>query len=96
MELILQKLLDIFNVTISADKTREVLAVESVRMEADAMLIVRLCEELLLVSRSLRETWTLGTLKIDAAQPPSDPPQSLSIKFNELTDKIAAFEKIEL
>lgn len=96
VEQVLSKFLDILAITINRQKTREVLAAEAVRMQADAILIVRLCQDLLTVSRSLREIWCLGTLQMDLASSASQEfPTDLALKFDALTSKIAAFEKID-
>jgi mediator of RNA polymerase II transcription subunit 22, fungi type len=72
------------------------LAVESLTIESDALIIIRLCEELLTISRNLKETWCLGTLKVnpnteDKLQKESEISEVFG-QFNELTERISRFE----
>lgn len=46
-------------------KPEETLAVETLQIESDAAMIIRLAEELLTVSRTIKETWILGQLLLD-------------------------------
>lgn len=77
--------------SINEDKPREVLAVESLTIELDALMIVRLCEDLLSVSRNLKESWLLGTLKVETEHEQRDDKEMELFfnKFNVLTDRIA-------
>ncbi|ODV77615.1 uncharacterized protein CANTADRAFT_8058 [Suhomyces tanzawaensis NRRL Y-17324] len=95
IEQILQKFQDIFEVSINQDKPKELLAVESLTIESDALVIIRLCEDLLSVSRSLKETWCLGTLKVDPSKKKDhdEGTEQVFRQFNELTNRIAQFEK---
>lgn len=69
------------------------LAVESLTIELDALVIIRLCEDLLNISRSLKETWVLGTLKVDPLNLKDDEiERTVFEQFNKLTDEIAKFE----
>lgn len=95
VEQVLQKFQDIFEVSVIQDKSKEVLSVEFLSLEADALTIVRLCEDLLSISRTLKETWCLGTLKVNNTTQAGLDPESfdgLFKKFNELTDRIAKVE----
>lgn len=63
-------------------------------MEANATLIIRLCEDLLTISRHLKETWCLGSLKVDGTQEDdSRKVDEIYLKFNYLTDKISQLEE---
>lgn len=80
---------------LNADKPREVLAVESLTMELDALVIIRLCEDLLNISRSLKETWVLGTLKVEESTEEVREVDRIFRQFNRLTDAISMKEKKE-
>lgn len=86
-----------FDKAIIQDKSREMLAVENLTLESDALTIIRLCKDLLSITRGLRETWCLGTMKVttsEGAKKASDEEvQEVFRKFNELTDRISALEK---
>lgn len=85
-----------FDKAIIQDKSRELLAVENLTLESDAQTIIRLCKDLLTITRGLRETWCLGTMKVSAGEDKEVSPEETKAvfdKFNELTEKIAALEK---
>lgn len=85
-----------FDKAIILDKSREMLAVENLTLESDALAIIRLCKDLLLITRGLRETWLLGTMKVTSEgtkQASEEEVQEVFKKFNELTDRISALEK---
>ncbi|KAG7195574.1 uncharacterized protein KQ657_003341 [Scheffersomyces spartinae] len=95
VEQVLTKFQRIFELAVVEDKSKELLAVESLTMEADALSIIRLCEDLLSITRNLKETWCLGSIKV------SDNKEQWKLKkelrkvyeqFNKLTDNIAEFE----
>lgn len=57
-------------------------------------MIIRLCEDLLTITRTLKEAWCLGTVKVspnDGAEEYQDT-RAVFDKYNALTDKIAQFE----
>ncbi|CCE86304.1 Piso0_004787 [Millerozyma farinosa CBS 7064] len=94
IEQILQKFQDTFELATNQDKSKELLSVESLSMEANATLIIRLCEDLLTISRHLKETWCLGSLKVDGTQEDdSRKVDEIYSKFNYLTDKISQLEE---
>lgn len=98
MEQLINKFLNIFEVAIISDKSKELQAIESLTIEADALTIIRLCEELLTITRGLKETWCLGTLKVKQGNVSEDVDDGEDLKlahekFNELTAKIAQFEQ---
>lgn len=93
----INKFQNIFEVATINDKSKELLAVESLTMEADAQTIIRLCEDLLTITRGLKETWCVGTLKVNNEKQNVDDVEDLKLvheKFNELTDRISQFEQI--
>ncbi|KAG7662426.1 uncharacterized protein J8A68_004074 [[Candida] subhashii] len=95
VEQLLQKFQDIFEVSINEDKPKELLSVESLTIESDAIHIIRLCEDLLSISRSLKETWCLGTLKVTSTNDSKWQQGEIDHIFNQfnvLTDRIAQFE----
>lgn len=96
----INKFQNIFEVAVINDKSKELLAVESLTIEADALTIIRLCEELLTISRGLKETWCLGTLKVENGKENVEQSEendedlaAVHAKFNQLTNKIAQFER---
>ncbi|KAG2731940.1 hypothetical protein G9P44_005527 [Scheffersomyces stipitis] len=95
VEQILQKFQDIFEVAINQEKPKELLAVESLTIESDAITIIRLCQDFLSISRNLKETWCLGTIKVTATNDTiwkKEEIDNVFDQFNALTDKIAQFE----
>ncbi|SGZ48920.1 CIC11C00000004385 [Sungouiella intermedia] len=86
-----------FDKSIIQDKSRELLAVENLTLESDALTIIRLCKDLLTITRGLRETWCLGTMKVNTNQvnekASDEEIQAVFKKFNELTDRISALER---
>lgn len=86
-----------FDKSIIQDKSRELLAVENLTLESDALTIIRLCKDLLTITRGLRETWCLGTMKVTTNQvnekASEEEVQAVFKKFNELTDRISALER---
>ncbi|KAI3405344.2 hypothetical protein KGF56_001841 [Candida oxycetoniae] len=103
VEQLLVKFQDVFEVLKNDAKPKEVLAVESLTIENNAIQIIRLCQDMLSISRSLKETWILQTLKVSK----DEEEENISIRsrkwnksetddvfqmFNELSEKIAKFE----
>lgn len=64
VEQLLLKFQDIFEVLKNDNKPKELLAVESLTIENNAIQIIRLCQDMLSILRSLKETWILQTLKV--------------------------------
>lgn len=99
VEQILSKFQDIFNISLNEDKTREQLAVESLTIESDALTIIRLCEDLLNVSRNLKDCWCLGSMKVtnDKSSAIQDVDYIFD-QFNKLTERTSKFEskKVEI
>lgn len=94
---ILEKFQDLFEKAVIEEKPKEVLAVENAAMEFDALTIIRLCKDLLGITRGLRETWCLETIKVkpsdeQGSQASEEAVQEITTKFNQLIDKIAALE----
>lgn len=89
IEQILQKFQDIFDVANVEDKSKELLAVESLTIESDAFMIIRLCEDMLTMTRGLKEVWCLGTMRVEEG----DVSETIDVakvheKFNQLIDTI--------
>lgn len=86
-----------FDKAIIQEKSKELLAVENVALESDALTIIRLCRDLLAVTRGLRETWCLESIKVtayDNANKESEEQMAhVTEGFNNLIDRIAAVEK---
>ncbi|GEQ69404.1 hypothetical protein JCM33374_g3076 [Metschnikowia sp. JCM 33374] len=79
------------------EKPKELLAVENAAMEFDASTIIRLCKDLLGITRGLRETWCLESIKVqpnDETKKKADNEAVKEVfdKFNQLIDRIAALE----
>ncbi|TID30976.1 hypothetical protein CANINC_000422 [Pichia inconspicua] len=62
IQLVLTKFQEILALLTLHDKTLEVHATESLQIENNAHTIVRLVEELLTLTRTLKEKWILGQL----------------------------------
>ncbi|KAH3677424.1 hypothetical protein OGATHE_000898 [Ogataea polymorpha] len=60
VELILQKFHDIIELSSVQEKSQETHAIEALQIESNAATIVRLTEELLAITRQLKEAWILG------------------------------------
>lgn len=96
VEQILSKFQNIFEILQSVDKNREQLAVELLTIELDALNIIRLCEDLLNISRGLKEQWVLGSMKVDAVPSVGDvDTDKVFCQFNALTDAISKFATTE-
>jgi len=72
------------------------MSVESLTIESDALMIIRLCEDLLTTTRTLKEAWCLGTVKVNSSDSTEEAYDSRAVfeKYNALTDKIAQFENM--
>lgn len=88
IEQILQKFQDIFDMASVKDKSKELLSVESLTIESDAYMIIRLCEDLLTLTRGLKEVWCLGTMKVVETTSQEVDVELVKEKFNQLIDKI--------
>lgn len=86
----MEKFQEVFDKAIIQDKSREMLAVENLTLETDAASIVRLCKDLLLITRGLRETWCLGLMQVGQPRIPKEETDLVFAKFNALTERIAA------
>ncbi|GME67776.1 unnamed protein product [[Candida] boidinii] len=60
VEVLLQKFHDIVELSLILDKSEETLAVETLQIESNTTSIIKVAEELLTITRSLKEAWTLG------------------------------------
>ncbi|RCK60978.1 Mediator of RNA polymerase II transcription subunit 22 [Candida viswanathii] len=94
IETIILKFTNIFENLQNANKTTETLAMESVTMENNCIQIIRLCQDLISISRNLKEVWVLNSIKVTQEKPEWKQAEidSLFSSFNLLTDKIAQFE----
>lgn len=86
-----------FDKAIIQNKSRELLAVENLTLESDALNIIRLCKDLLSTTRGLRETWCLDTMKVrpegENHKASEEDVQRVFEEFNRLTDRISALER---
>ncbi|CAI5757665.1 unnamed protein product [Candida verbasci] len=95
VEQILIKFNDILQTFINEEKPKELLSIESISIENNAIQIIRLCQDLLNISRQLKEIWVLNSIKInddEKLKMTDDEVKDIFKKFNLLTDKIAQFE----
>lgn len=92
IEQILLKFGDIFNIALNDNKTREQLAVESLTLESDALTIIRLCQDLLYVSRTIKEVWCLNSMKVGNEKDSKRDIDHIFDKFNKLTELTSKFE----
>ncbi|KAK8439994.1 hypothetical protein ACI3LY_003475 [Candidozyma auris] len=94
---ILENFQEVFDKAIIQNKSKESLAVENLTLESDALNIIRLCKDLLSITRSLRETWCLDTMKVrpeeDRREASSEEIQKVFEEFNRLIEKISLLEK---
>lgn len=93
---ILEKFQELFDKTIIQGKSKEVLATETITLESDTLTIIRLCKDLLAITRGLRETWCLGTMKVTTEQETDMSEEQIHQiyqQFNQLTDRIAELGK---
>lgn len=89
---ILEKFQELFNKTIIQNKSKELLAVENLTLQSDTLTIIRLCKDLLIITRGLRETWCLGTMKVTPEQerePSNAELEDVYNRFSNLTVRIA-------
>lgn len=76
-------------------KSKELLSVESLAIETDALSIIRFCEDLLVITKNLRESWCLDSIKVNPSEDKQIEQEEINYifsKFNQLTDKIAQTE----
>ncbi|ODQ79914.1 hypothetical protein BABINDRAFT_8104 [Babjeviella inositovora NRRL Y-12698] len=90
--LMLQKLFSIIELSTVEGKPKETLAVEILQIESNAATIIRLAEELLTVTRTLKENWILGQLKLDDDQY-NELERNLDLKMNDLIEKVSSVER---
>lgn len=91
VENLLSKFQDIFDVGVIQDKSKELLAVESLAIETDALSIIKFCEEFLNITRGLKESWCLDSIKVNAVENKTLQQEEINYifgKFNQLTDRI--------
>ncbi|KAI5955776.1 hypothetical protein KGF54_001278 [Candida jiufengensis] len=109
IEQLLTKFQDIFENLKNDTKPKELLSIESLAIENNANQIIRLCQDLLSISRNIKETWILSSLKVEnGISEDTNKSKSKSLfndeenvdkvfkLFNELTENIAKFETPEI
>lgn len=77
------------------DKSKELLSVESLAIETDALSIIRFCEDLLVITKNLRESWCLDSIKVRPIEDKQSEQEEINYvfsKFNQLTDEISKIE----
>ncbi|CCG22721.1 hypothetical protein CORT_0B10170 [Candida orthopsilosis Co 90-125] len=72
VEQILLKFQNILEVLTNDSKPKELLSIESLTIESDAIQIIRYSQDLLSISRSLKESWVLGSLKVKGCEGTSE------------------------
>ncbi|KAG7796910.1 hypothetical protein KL944_005011 [Ogataea haglerorum] len=87
VELILQKFHDIVELSSVQEKSQETHAIEALQMESNAATIVRLTEELLAITRQLKEAWILGQVPKPVEWQQDD--KLLQAKVNRLLDIVS-------
>ncbi|KAL6453900.1 SRB6 Mediator of RNA polymerase II transcription subunit 22 [Candida maltosa Xu316] len=94
IETIILKFTNIFENLQNENKTTEVLSMESLTMENNCVQIIRLCQDLISISRNLKEVWVLNSIKVtqEKSDWKQDEINAIFNQFNTLTNKIAEFE----
>ena len=64
VEQILVKFQNILEVLANDTKPKELLSIESLTIESDAIQIIRFSQDLLSILRSLKESWVLSSVKV--------------------------------
>lgn len=72
VEQILLKFQNILEVLTNDSKPKELLSIESLTIESDAIQIIRYSQDLLSILRSLKESWVLGSLKVKGCEGTSE------------------------
>ncbi|ODQ62443.1 hypothetical protein WICANDRAFT_60501 [Wickerhamomyces anomalus NRRL Y-366-8] len=91
-ELLISRFTNIIGLSASTS-SQEVQASEMLQIELHAQTMVRLIEELLSVSRTLKESWILGQLP--ESKDVKDPTIGITEKINNVLDKVLNSEKFE-
>ncbi len=86
VELLLTKFQEICRLAQVEDKEYETQSVESLQIESNAWTITRMAEELLGVTRLLKEEWILGQTKV--LDPENDPNHLSDERLAELYNKV--------
>ncbi|KHC50024.1 hypothetical protein W5O_00117 [Candida albicans Ca6] len=94
IETIIVKFTNIFENLQDANKTTEILSMESLAMENNCIQIIRLCQDLISISRNIKEIWVLNSIKVtqEKFEWKQEEIDIMFTQFNLLTDKIAEFE----
>lgn len=72
VEQILLKFQNILEVLTNDSKPKELLSIESLTIESDAIQIIRYSQDLLSILRSLKESWVLSSLKVKGCEGTSE------------------------
>ncbi|ODV86356.1 hypothetical protein CANARDRAFT_22252 [[Candida] arabinofermentans NRRL YB-2248] len=99
VELMLQKFHDIIELSSVLDKSQETLAIESLQIESNTSTIIRLAEELLSITRMLKESWILGQVPTisghegETTEAKDEQDLELYFKVNQLLDNVAGLQE---
>ncbi|KAH3675177.1 hypothetical protein WICMUC_002833 [Wickerhamomyces mucosus] len=81
------------SVKLTPTSSQEIQASEMLQIENHASTIIRLVEELLSITRTLKESWILGQLPVQTEY--KDPTIGIEFKINEALDKILQSKRLE-
>lgn len=93
IQLILTKFNEILELLKLNNKDLEVQSVESIQIQSDTQIIVRLVEELLNLTRSLKEKWILGQVHKTSKDILSDNNYELYLKLNGILSEITRLQE---
>lgn len=96
IEVALSKFQELCKLSTVEDKSYEMQSVEALQIESDAWIIIRVAQELLSLTRTLREKWVLGQAggEQDKAATPEEI-QRLYLKVNALLDTITEERSVQ-
>ncbi|KAH3662300.1 hypothetical protein OGAPHI_005550 [Ogataea philodendri] len=90
VELVLQKFHDIVELSSIEDKSQETQAIEALQIESNAATVVRLTEELLAITRQLKEAWILGQVPNSIESQQDE--RLLQAKMNQLLEVVSTLK----
>lgn len=88
-ERLLSRQLALVRIAAEQEKDTPTMAVETAEIEASATSIVRAVEDLLVVTRSLKEAWILGQIRQDLPEPTEDEIQSRKDALKQVFEAIS-------
>lgn len=88
IQLILTKFNEIIELLKLENKDLEVQSVEAIQIQSDSLVIVRLVEELLNLTKSIKEKWILGQAHHASKDILSDNNYQIYLKLNSLLSDI--------